>query len=113
MQTRFLTWFGKPIFTPQVPTVLEYCALLLIQVKDIIFLMNPHQAISSLEDVNFQDFFLDDNTSPIAKSLSKMLSVHNYDLFYNKMHFLKESIIQIKTIIFIAHSRALKMIESV
>ena len=33
MQTRFLMWFSKLTSTPQVLTVLEYCTLLLIQVK--------------------------------------------------------------------------------
>ena len=50
-------WYGKPTSTPQVPIVLGYCILLLIQVKDIMSLINPHQAITQLEDVFSSRFF--------------------------------------------------------
>jgi hypothetical protein len=58
LQTRFLMWFGKPTSTPQVLTVLEYCTLLLIQVKYTMLLINSHWEIIPLEV-----FSLGDNTS--------------------------------------------------
>jgi hypothetical protein len=62
MQTRFLTWFNKPTSTPQKSTILRYCTILPIQVKDTMILMNPHQAITPLKMFPLQDFSLGDNT---------------------------------------------------
>ena len=67
MQTQFLMWFGKPTSTSQVPTVLEYYSLLLIQVKDTMTLMNPHQAITSLKDFPSSIIFFCDNTSLMTR----------------------------------------------
>jgi hypothetical protein len=57
LQTRFLTWFNKLTSTPQVPIVLKYYTLLPIQMKDTMPLMNPHEAITPLENVPSSRFF--------------------------------------------------------
>jgi hypothetical protein len=43
------------------------CTILLIQVKDTMSLMNPHQAITPLEDIFSLRFFPLYNTSPMLR----------------------------------------------
>jgi hypothetical protein len=67
---------------------------LLIQVKNIMFLLNSHQAITSHKNIVFSRFTLNDNILPV-KNLFTVSNIYRYFLKKNIMHYSRKQTLKL------------------
>jgi hypothetical protein len=67
---------------------------LLIQVKNIMFLLNSHQAITSHKNIVFSRFTLNDNILPV-KNLFTVSNIYRYFFKKNIMHYSRKQTLKL------------------
>jgi hypothetical protein len=73
---------------------LSIVIFLLIQVKDIMFLLNSHQAITPHKNILFSRFTLNDNILPV-KNLFTVSNIYRYFFKKNIMHYSRKQTLKL------------------